>query len=933
MDLEHYVIFGDDFDYFDDDFDPFEYVDDDFFSDDDSDFSESDDHNKIFVSLADSSVLRRLHYHKSLYPYRLPRVRFKEPESYEAVYKVLGECHILLDVWRKRAQDPRITMPKEWEVPMTPTDHLILGLDFQEEDMEHESDSETDEHIAIVNEALSLKKWRQSSEAYKEIFDAREDAFDAFRDMLKSARTFTFHLIQSGFLSLMQPLAPRPLPNEIWHKIWCYTQEDAPFHVGPRAQEEAWRELEHDRIKDFFGGAGNLHMLLFEILFKNPYIGVKPPLMLNNEAVSRVRASESYLKYVFRHYKRLFERHFTRIRDFHLDLDQEEERGLVDKASLGMMVMVDQESKTMVDRDSSKSLVDMVDQGLFYIAEQSVKPVLNRAGPLTVNSDLLLSAPTFCSVAVSIDTPDLAAPDLHDMLLITFDMDTQKILAYIHTGLDPLLCDAAAIVSVSVEEIAVLERHCSKSVDSFKILRWKIPSDVEEAPLTLTTKDCDTSIAATLAVNPDTHNDPNVLTSSVAFKKDVIRGEKVYCVCHQNAYVTATTLSYFTESSPQTATAQMTFPDQILSLEAFKGDRVILRDVDQKLLFCDVPNETVLAEYKYADICCEAEHIHETYFATDCHYEVKMDQRPGKNEFAIFNQNLGHFMLYEFSSETSSSPVRKARGSNLVYDMNYHIMKKVALLDGILFTVADHDITLRTHSGDYFIDDTNIYGFNVIAFDLMKNTLHHVESMFASPESQNMPQDVGLLHTSVLMNEYSRRFVMNSKHNRLKESAVHFINDRTLAMPNVNTLLTLNFSDSVQLINKVERDGLMEMALLQKREEEERRKAEEKKRKILKRKEEEKKRLRQEMREKYVDKNVSLRGKIKFWKYSYGFIDITHTKDAKNLGNVFVHLSNFVNRGQKTIQQGQKVKFKMATQDNSGKVQAVDVRLMWPNSS
>ena len=57
---------------------------------DDSDYSDASDHNKIFISLQDSTVLRKLNFHKALGngKFRLPKIRHNVPETYESLYKV-----------------------------------------------------------------------------------------------------------------------------------------------------------------------------------------------------------------------------------------------------------------------------------------------------------------------------------------------------------------------------------------------------------------------------------------------------------------------------------------------------------------------------------------------------------------------------------------------------------------------------------------------------------------------------------------------------------------------------------------------------------------------------------------------------------------------------------------------------------------------------
>lgn len=70
------------------------------FTDDDSDYSDKEDHNKIFISLQDSHVLKKLNFHRAVddAKMRLPRTRKDKKETYESLYKVLDELETLLKV-------------------------------------------------------------------------------------------------------------------------------------------------------------------------------------------------------------------------------------------------------------------------------------------------------------------------------------------------------------------------------------------------------------------------------------------------------------------------------------------------------------------------------------------------------------------------------------------------------------------------------------------------------------------------------------------------------------------------------------------------------------------------------------------------------------------------------------------------------------------
>ena len=77
------------------------------------------------------------------------------------------------------------------------------------------------------------------------------------------------------------------LPTELWEKIWTMTQTPfrRRFEAGTRSKSGPYVLIEKERLDDLFGAAGNLHMMLFEILFKNPHI-LKVPAMVEFSFVS-----------------------------------------------------------------------------------------------------------------------------------------------------------------------------------------------------------------------------------------------------------------------------------------------------------------------------------------------------------------------------------------------------------------------------------------------------------------------------------------------------------------------------------------------------------------------------------------------------------------------------------------------------------------------
>ena len=99
------------------------------------------------------------------------------------------------------------------------------------------------------------------------------------------------------FLEALPPDTRYRMPQELWEKVWKFTQnsyfrfrDSVPLHLdstyyraGLRAPAGALAALERERVRELHAAAGNLHMLLFEVLYKNPSI-LQPGAMFELEA-------------------------------------------------------------------------------------------------------------------------------------------------------------------------------------------------------------------------------------------------------------------------------------------------------------------------------------------------------------------------------------------------------------------------------------------------------------------------------------------------------------------------------------------------------------------------------------------------------------------------------------------------------------------------
>ena len=361
------VMFDDEF--FDDD-DSFDdemgYFMSDYEDDSDEGTSEaSERQKKIFCTLQDSFyVLPRLRFHKDQTVrhndniqekmFRLPRINGDKSESYESLYRILEELELLIKVWRRRVQHPFTAhLQRRSELLSSKTNDdadlhddamssnwihdrtkLFPGVDYSETDVESDADSVYRNNTNALstsrsNESLTKKKYCQSTRLYYDIFDT-ETEVENLAILVKRCRKYVFHIVFTLFMEAFPTESARFLPTELWEKIWRLTQ--VPFNhqkrdtflAGARASEHPkYLALENDRTTNLFAAVGNIHMIVFEILFKHPKIVTAPPVIDMESVGARHTHNMPYCKAIFQKYVKQLVVAFARLRELdNLDLKQ-----------------------------------------------------------------------------------------------------------------------------------------------------------------------------------------------------------------------------------------------------------------------------------------------------------------------------------------------------------------------------------------------------------------------------------------------------------------------------------------------------------------------------------------------------------------------------------------------------------------------------------
>ena len=168
---------------------------------------------------------------------------------------------------------------------------LREGEDYSSSDYECDSDEEEFLQLADpsqeVNESLTKKKFCQSAKIFYQIFSS-VNQYESILKFVSKTKKHIFRIIFRLFLEAIPVETRYKIPEELWEKIWKFTQNahfkyksQVPicsdknyFKSGFRASNAGPKiqQLEKERLSEMFGALGNLHMIVFEVLFKNPHL-------------------------------------------------------------------------------------------------------------------------------------------------------------------------------------------------------------------------------------------------------------------------------------------------------------------------------------------------------------------------------------------------------------------------------------------------------------------------------------------------------------------------------------------------------------------------------------------------------------------------------------------------------------------------------------
>lgn len=927
----------------------------DYYSDEDDEyFSDDENHNKIFVSLQDSHVLKRLCFHRAFAPKRLPKARVARPETYEDLYRLLTEIEILLRTWKKRnahALTAHITRPNDPETPKSakPTggtpgttqqrpsgddrnddvqsnQSLRYGIDYNTQDFEHESDSEMEYYGETeTNDILTKKKYCQSKRMFIEVFKTNQD-YDDFYRTIHRAKKQVYDVIFSLFLNSIPPETAGRLPSEVWEKIWKYTQVPTVDKLHGLCSGLRTDSLtESERLTDLFGAAGDLHMTIFEILYKHPYI-LDPPIMTDVLMGKAETELASYSACMFDRYQKRFQLAFHRMAGFHhLQVVPQEDPDPEEAVSNGGQELEEAVSNGLEFEEENEQ-VQKLKEGLVTFQSRQIRDVAPsknfhylRRGMLDIH-DFVLTGDECQNVIAFFEVSSSGS-------LITatiWNVVLNRVVAKIHTELtllevfmDKNESMPYLLFALAHNRFAVANKISSTDKDEVEISVWKFNPEGKTTSV-YGPEDCVIKISDELASAPQPFENQdqflNRRPSSLYILDRKNNGQIELMICHRNNFAKSTTLLFYDGvSGERLESSTITFTDRYLSLECVKGGRAVLRESNVEFFFLNLNNGKILDQYKMADLCKDANHNHEKDELLDrCCYDVKMDQDPKRNEFLIFGEKMVYYQLFQYEDreleageedESELLPEVILSGEDKgIFGWSGVLNAYLSLYHGCIYGSSYQDVNLRAHTGDFSRDDESVGSVNLMVYDLKTRQLSPALSSLCRQSSPNTLLTCSRLLDQVLMNEYSRHVFIDFLAHRF----LYFVKPDLMILATRQGFIQADFHSSHSKAIEMEEVILKDIY--------ESRKLTVKEKQILA--------LTQLHREKPLEEFV---GTVTLWKHSFGFSKLN---DHPEVGSIFIHLSAINNRSKgQFMGPGDVVKFRIS-KSHDGKFQAVDVTLI-----
>lgn len=871
-----------------DDYDEYELSDSDYFNDHDDD--EEDEGQRLFDNLQDSfSVLPQIEYQGKTNG-NLPRPEPNVPETYESLYKLLCEAELLLKTWKKRLSHPYTAH----------LEHNDPGFECYPPETEEDSDMSDGDPVVHYdrkkcNETQTKAKYCYSTRLYKTIF-CEDKSFNETLSQIRQYRKSIFDVAFSLFLDVLPSEVKDRLPNEIWEKIWCFTQTPykEKFSSGYRANDKRYGAIERDRVTGMFCSLGNLHMLVLEILYKSPYI-------LKNDVFSEIVSVETTVDVKRAFAKSTFQRCWAQLQSSWQRLQAleglpgipssldpangaeepvTEELNLVERLEAGAWSSETVEIKFGKERRDRNGKVDVL-----IVPEHASKFILipncidDNKGEIIVY-DVSRQQRVYCIQAT-----------LNSLLHLFFMSGSNqnsrldvsdKSLVYI--CYDDALKKSSKKVESYEEEVSEDEEDETRN-KSIVVYRWIFP-DIEsegaasQDPFQMTEDD-----AKIYRINwhPEHLSTSNQLQISLLQQgNDDQEIFLLFAHMHQNVCQMAT----FDPNTSEIVNTQVLEPNT--KLAGVSRTACLLINNSSIELMC-LETFKSIKKINLKEICesrqsC-AEHLKDST-KNKCWYSGKLDTSSDENQFVIYSKHLVFYQVYKFT-RTEATLINS--GSSYEIDLLDTELDSARLNKGLLFcspmTMLE---AMLTASPGYF--STWPMEAQIMAFDLTK------------PHSRVYPITTlvkGLKqHHAVLVPLFNRH---GHSIYESESISINFIQQNCLVITMGTSLLLISFHASVRSLAEDE-SAKFEAKILELEAEK------------LKLDQQWQNKAKNEMTKLSTLKGImdqvkdqKFQGRIKTWKSSYGFIK--PGDKTKKLGTPFVHISAIENRSDHLVREGTKVEF------------------------
>ena len=533
------------------------------------------------------------------------------------------------------------------ESPSSGGEWLREGEDYSSSDYEYDSDEEEYLQLAApsqeVNESLTKKKFCHSAKMFYQIFSS-VNQYESFLKFVSKTKKQIFRIIFRLFLEAIPAETRYKLPEELWEKIWKFTQnahykyksqipicaDNNYYKAGFRATNKGvkMQNLEKERLNEMFGTLGNLHMLVFEVLYKNPHL-LQPTAQLELEVGG---LSDCYSSAVWRECVQVARTSVLRLQQLNNFLPVNKEKTEGSRRKQG-------------DVELSHNL----GQGSVHVSDQQ----------LDVDESVLKLGPAASLLVSEFPCPYVCLPGSYNMEndrlgLMVLVIDVENGCKIKHTICTPVRYEHYLI---EVGSHRVIRKNESGWKRSFYLTRdrlsfaskmsepgeevarvWSVELGGEERVIRLGERLAESVIEAVGGEKPSRN------TRAVA----VSHSEAGLCLVHQSPYTAFTRVTVHSLTSGETLLS-VPFREDVSLLHSGSISRVLLRSQSRCVLLFSLQSGEVVYHWKEAD-------LNKSFnIPQESTWTAVFDITSTKPQICLFTNTMSGFCLNQYDANNEMS--------------------------------------------------------------------------------------------------------------------------------------------------------------------------------------------------------------------------------------------------------------------------------------